>query len=43
MIQLLEHFTYKKLIRFYNSNCCNDDFLLHYGVVDGLFVSKHCG
>lgn len=40
MIQLLEHFTYKKLIRFTIPTVAMMIFTSVYGVVDGLFVSN---
>lgn len=43
MIQLLEHFTYKKLIRFTIPTVAMMIFTSIYGVVDGLFVSKTIG
>lgn len=43
MIQLLEHFTYKKLIRFTIPTVAMMIFTSVYGVVDGLFVSNIAG
>ncbi|WP_337613507.1 MATE family efflux transporter [Ruminococcus sp.] len=43
MIQLLEHFTYKKLIRFTIPTVAMMIFTSVYGVVDGLFVSNVAG
>jgi putative MATE family efflux protein len=43
MIQLLEHFTYKKLIRFTIPTVAMMIFTSIYGVVDGLFVSNIVG
>lgn len=43
MIQLLEHFTYKKLIRFTIPTVAMMIFTSVYGVVDGLFVSNIVG
>ncbi len=43
MIQLLEHFTYKKLIRFTIPTIAMMIFTSIYGVVDGLFVSNIVG
>lgn len=42
-IQLSEHFTYKKLIRFTISTIIMMIFTSIYGVVDGLFVSNCVG
>lgn len=42
-IQLSEHFTYKKLIRFTMSTIIMMIFTSIYGVVDGLFVSNCVG
>lgn len=43
MIQLLEHFTYKKLIRFTLPTILMMIFTSIYGVVDGLFISNVVG
>ena len=43
MIQLLEHFSYKKLIRFTIPTVAMMIFTSVYGVVDGLFVSNVAG
>lgn len=43
MIQLLEHFSYKKLIRFTIPTISMMIFTSIYGVVDGLFVSNVVG
>ena len=42
-IQLSEHFTYKKLIRFVLPSIVMMIFTSIYGVVDGLFVSNYVG
>ena len=42
-IQLSEHFTYKKLIRFVIPSIVMMIFTSIYGVVDGLFVSNFVG
>lgn len=42
-IQLSEHFTYKKLIRFVMPSIIMMIFTSIYGVVDGLFVSNYVG
>ena len=42
-IQLSEHFTYKKLIRFTIPTIIMMIFTSIYGVVDGLFVSNVVG
>ena len=43
MIQLSDHFTYKKLLRFCFHNIIIMIFTSIYGVVDGLFVSNYVG
>ena len=42
-IQLSEHFTYKKLLRFVLPSIVMMIFTSIYGVVDGLFVSNYVG
>ena len=42
-IELSEHFTYKKLIRFTLPSICMMIFTSIYGVVDGFFVSNFVG
>lgn len=42
-IQLSEHFTYKKLLRFVFPSIVMMIFTSIYGVVDGLFVSNYVG
>ena len=42
-IQLSEHFTYKKLLRFVIPSIIMMIFTSVYGVVDGLFVSNFAG
>ena len=42
-IQLSEHFTYKKLIRFVLPSIIMMIFTSIYGVIDGLFVSNYVG
>lgn len=42
-IQLSDHFTYKKLLRFVLPSICMMVFTSVYGVVDGLFVSNFVG
>ena len=42
-IQLSEHFTYKKLLRFVVPSVIMMIFTSIYGVVDGLFVSNYVG
>ena len=42
-IQLSEHFTYKKLLRFVFPSIVMMVFTSIYGVVDGLFVSNYVG
>lgn len=42
-IQLSEHFTYKKLLRFVFQSIAMMIFTSIYGVVDGLFVSNYVG
>ena len=42
-IQLSEHFTYKKLLRFVLPSIVMMIFTSIYGVVDGLFVSNYAG
>ena len=42
-IQLSEHFTYKKLLRFVLPSIVMMIFTSIYGVVDGLFVSNFDG
>ena len=42
-IQLSDHFTYKKLLRFAVSPIMMMIFTSIYGVVDGLFVSNFVG
>lgn len=42
-IQLSEHFTYKKLLRFVLPSIIMMIFTSIYGVVDGLFVSNYVG
>ena len=42
-IQLSDHFTYKKLIRFVLPSIVMMVFTSIYGVIDGLFVSNFAG
>lgn len=42
-IQLSEHFTYKKLLRFVLPSIIMMIFTSIYGIVDGLFVSNYVG
>lgn len=42
-IQLSEHFTYQKLLRFVFPSIVMMIFTSIYGVVDGLFVSNYAG
>ena len=42
-IQLSEHFTYHKLLRFVFPSIVMMIFTSIYGVVDGLFVSNYAG
>ena len=42
-IQLSDHFTYKKLLRFVLPSIVMMVFTSIYGVVDGLFVSNYAG
>ncbi len=42
-IQLSDHFTYKKLLRFVMPSIIMMIFTSIYGVVDGLFVSNYVG
>lgn len=42
-IQLSDHFTYKRLIRFTLPSICMMIFMSIYGVVDGFFVSNYAG
>lgn len=42
-IQLSDHFTYKRLIRFVLPSIVMMVFTSVYGVVDGLFVSNYAG
>ena len=42
-IQLSDHFTYKKLLRFCISPIIMMVFTSIYGVIDGLFVSNFVG
>ena len=42
-IQLSEHFTYRKLLRFVFPSIVMMVFTSIYGVVDGLFVSNYVG
>lgn len=42
-IQLSEHFTYDKLLRFVFPSIVMMIFTSIYGVVDGLFVSNYAG
>lgn len=42
-IQLSDHFTYKRLIRFVLPSIVTMVFTSVYGVVDGLFVSNYAG
>ena len=42
-IQLSDHFTYKKLVRFALPSIMMMVFISIYGVVDGLFVSNFVG
>ena len=42
-IQLSEHFTYKKLLRFVMPSIIMMIFTSIYGIVDGLFVSNYVG
>ena len=42
-IQLSEHFTYQKLLRFVFPSIVMMVFTSIYGVVDGLFVSNYVG
>lgn len=42
-IQLSEHFTYKKLLKFVFPSVLMMIFTSIYGVVDGLFVSNFVG
>ena len=42
-IQLSEHFTYKKLLRFVLPSIIMMLFTSIYGIVDGLFVSNYVG
>lgn len=42
-IQLLDHFTFKKLFRFVIAPICTMIFTSIYGIVDGFFVSNYVG
>ena len=42
-IQLSDHFTYKKLLRFVLAPICTMLFTSVYGIVDGFFVSNYVG